>query len=250
MTMMPTTTAPSSAKPRAIPVNTPTRASTTNAPTAMAAALDVWSIRWPANPMQGRQKRDRRQHHQQHADRRCRRQPTHERQGDDEQPEQRDDHGDPGEDDGATRRVDGSDDGLLRFHAGVQLFSVSGDDEQGVVDAHTEADHRRDLGAELGNREAVRGDGHHRRAHTESEQCRGDRQAHRQHRAEGDQQDDDRRQQAEDLALGQVEPGEQLAAVLDAQHARDVRPLRIASEVPCVGWHHRVAEMLDALGQG
>ena len=45
------TTAPSSAKPRAIPVKTPTNESSTNAPTAIAAALDVSSIRWPANPI-------------------------------------------------------------------------------------------------------------------------------------------------------------------------------------------------------
>ena len=52
-------------------------------------------------------------------------------------------------------------------------------------------------------------------AHAESEQGGADRQAHRQHRSEGDDQDDDGGKDAVDLALGQLELGEQVAAVLD-----------------------------------
>ena len=51
----------------------------------------------------------------------------------------------------------------------------------------------------------------------ETEQCRTDREAHRQHRTERDDQDDHRRDQAVDLALGHLELGEQVAAVLDLE---------------------------------
>ena len=58
--------------------------------------------------------------------------------------------------------------------------------------------------------------------------------AHGEHRPEGEHQDHDCREDAEDLALGQLEPGEQLAAVLDLQTGRA---------------HHVVAERLDLVGQ-
>ena len=58
-----------------------------------------------------------------------------------------------------------------------------------------------------------------RRGDAEAEQGGADRQAHREHRAEGEDQDDDGGDDAEQLALGQLELGEQVAAVLDL-HAR------------------------------
>ena len=52
-------------------------------------------------------------------------------------------------------------------------------------------------------------------AQPETEQGGADRQAHRQHRTEGDDQDDDGGEDAVHLALGKLELGEQVAAVLD-----------------------------------
>ena len=52
-------------------------------------------------------------------------------------------------------------------------------------------------------------------AQAEAEQGGADRQTHRQHRAEGDDQDDDGGKDAVDLALRKLELGEQVAAVLD-----------------------------------
>ena len=54
-------------------------------------------------------------------------------------------------------------------------------------------------------------------ADAEAEQGGADRQAHREHRAEGEDQDDDGGEDAEHLALGQLELGEEVAAVLDLQ---------------------------------
>ena len=56
-----------------------------------------------------------------------------------------------------------------------------------------------------------------RRGDAEAEQGDADRQAHRQHRAEGEDQDDDGGDDAVDLALRQLELAEQVAAVLDLQ---------------------------------
>ena len=136
-----------------------------------------------------------------------------------------------------TARPDEStacDHGVLRLHPVVEVLAVSGDDEQGVVDADAEPDHCRDLRRELGHAVRVGEDAEDAGADAETEQRRADRQAHRQHRAEGQQQDDHGGEDAEDLALGEREAGEHLAAVLDLQ-----------------SWwtHDLVAERLDLVGQ-
>ena len=92
-----------------------------------------------------RQQGDRRQHHHQHADCAGHGQTTNERQPDDEQAEQRDHHGDAGEDDRPAGRIHGLHDGLFGLHSGVEVLAVASDDEQGVVDADANSDHRRDL---------------------------------------------------------------------------------------------------------
>ena len=56
-----------------------------------------------------------------------------------------------------------------------------------------------------------------RDAGAEPEQRGDDRQAHRDHRSERDEQDDDGGEEAERLALGHLELGEHVAAVLDRQ---------------------------------
>ena len=54
-------------------------------------------------------------------------------------------------------------------------------------------------------------------ADAEAEQGGADRQAHGQHRAEGEDEDDDGGDEAVDLALGELELAEQVAAVLDLE---------------------------------
>ena len=115
--------------------------------------------------------------------------------------------------------------------AGVDRLPVPGDDEQGVVDADAEADHRDHLDREVRHRHRVAGDRHDRGAGTEAEQGDADRQAHREHRAEREDQDDDRGEDAVDLALGHLELGEDVAAVLDGE-AVDID--RLVAHVPDV----------------
>ena len=56
-----------------------------------------------------------------------------------------------------------------------------------------------------------------RRSDAETEERGADRQPHRQHRPEGQDEDDDGGDDAVDLALGQLELAERVAAVLDGQ---------------------------------
>ena len=46
-----------------------------------------------------------------------------------------------------------ADDRIARFHPVVQPLAVAGDDDQRVVDADADADHRRDRTRELGHRQ-------------------------------------------------------------------------------------------------
>ncbi len=71
-----------------------------------------------------------------------------------------------------------------------ELTAVAGDDQQGVVDADAEADHRRDRARPIGHVDEV---GEQRAAgqpDTDTEQCGGERKAHRDERPERDQQND------------------------------------------------------------
>ena len=83
--------------------------------------------------------------------------PLDELQAHEEQAEQRDDHGDAGEQHGPARGVDRLDDGVLDVEPEVQALPVAGDDEQRVVDADAEADHRHHLRREVGHRDDVAG---------------------------------------------------------------------------------------------
>jgi hypothetical protein len=82
----------------------------------------------------------------------------------------------------------------------VEAVAVTGDDEQGIVDADAEPDKRGELRAERRHRQHMTeevkcaehgGDGHDRGR---------DRQRHSDNRTEGKKQDDDRREEAEPLA--------------------------------------------------
>jgi hypothetical protein len=71
----------------------------------------------------------------------------------------------------------------------VEALPVSGDDEEGVVDADAQADHRRQQWGE-GHDVHVSGQDHKpRQADAQAEQGGEYREAHREQRAERDQQD-------------------------------------------------------------
>ena len=114
-------------------------------------------------------------------------------------PEQRDDDGRAGEHDRPARGVHGDADRLADVVAGVELLAVAGDDEQRVVDADAEADHQADERREVGDLHEVAGQDHERATEADAEQRDADRQAHGQHRAERDDQDDDGERQTEQL---------------------------------------------------
>ena len=99
---------------------------------------------------------------------------------------------------------------------------MSGDDEQGVVDADAEADHDAEERREVGDGEDVGQQRDDRHADADAEQSVADGQAHRQHRSEGDDQDDDGERETEHLGRRRLERREDLAAELDL-HAVDLR---------------------------
>ena len=116
------------------------------------------------------------------------------------QPEQGDDDRRPGEDDGPPAGVERFGDRVVDGEPAVQRLPVSGDDEQRVVDADAETDHRDHRRCEVRHRQRVaeqRDDG---AGDAEAEQRDADREAHREHRAERDDEDDDRGEHAVGLA--------------------------------------------------
>ena len=94
-----------------------------------------------------------------------------------------------------------SADRVQRLHAVVQVLPVARDDEQGVVDPDAQADHRRQDRGELRHARERRQDQGEAGPRGEADHRRPDRQAHRDHGAERDQQDDHRGQQADRLGL-------------------------------------------------
>ena len=119
---------------------------------------------------------------------------------------------------------------VARLEAFVEAVAEAGEDEERVVDADAEPDHRRQLGREVGGVEDVGAERDQAEADAEREQRRDDRQPHRDHRAEGEQQDHDRGQQPD------REGGvafffwsdflDRLAAELDLQAVAGGRPRR------------------------
>ncbi len=80
-------------------------------------------------------------------------------------------------------------------------LSIAGADEQRVVDTDTDPDHRGDLRRERRNVEHARKQRDDREPDPDAEQRGHDRQAHREHRTERDQQDDDRGQRCRSNSL-------------------------------------------------
>ena len=99
-----------------------------------------------------------------------------------------------------SRRVDRGDHRFFGVEARLESLSVAGDDEQRVVDAHTDADHRRQRRGEALQRIHVRQQTDDGKPDRDTGQRDDDGQHHREHRPERDQQDDDRGEDADPLA--------------------------------------------------
>ena len=104
---------------------------------------------------QRREQRDRYEHDDQDRDRRAHCKAAHELDAHQEQTEERDHDRAAGEDDRAAGGVDRAHDGGLRIETLVQALPVAGDDEQRVVDADADAEHRRQLCREIRCRHRV-----------------------------------------------------------------------------------------------
>ena len=123
------------------------------------------------------------------------------REAGEEQAEDGDDDGGAGEQHGLAGGGVGGAGGVLDAHAVVEVLAVPGDDEQRVVDADAEADHGAEDQREL--RDVHDGGRARRRRPTPTKmpmQRRHDREPHRDHRAEGDEQHDDGDADADQLA--------------------------------------------------
>ena len=160
------------------------------------------------------EQRDRRGHHEQHRQRRTDREPADERHADHEQAEERDHDRAAREQHRAAARVDRVHDRALGIDALVQRLPVARADEQRVVDADADADHRRDLRRE-------RRDVHHpgeqrdeRQPDPDAEHRGHDRQAHREQRTEREEQDEHRGEDADRLTRRLRLVGEHVTAEL------------------------------------
>ena len=159
-------------------------------------------------------------HHEQHGQRRADGQPTDERHADQEQPEQGDHYGATGEQHGPPARVDRVHHRVLGIATFVQTLAVPGADEQRVVDAHADADQRRDLRSERRNVQDSGEQIYEREADPDAEDRGHDGHAHREQRAERDQQDDDGGENPDRLARGLRLLREHRAAQLDLEPRR------------------------------
>jgi len=167
---------------------------------------------------EGRQERDGGDDHDRHTDRHGDSKTADEREPDGHETEQGDDDRDAGEDDRAARRVDGLDHGVLHGETVMERLAEARDDEQRVVDADAETDHRHHGGGLVRHGHQVAHHGHDPGGDQETEEGDADGQAHRDDRPERDDEDDDRREEAERLALGELELLERHPAVGNRGH--------------------------------
>ena len=199
---------------------------------ALPAPLGTGSLRagvssasQPVDPVPGQaeergHERDRRQDHDQHdrGDRHsCGR---HGRDAGDREAENRDDHGPAGKDHGPAGGGDRAGRRLLDRQAVTEVPSVPGDEEQGVVDPYPEADHAREDRRPAGNVHEIGEEPHRADSDGDAEERDADRQAHGDDRAEREQEDDRRDEEADHLAgvrLPRLEGREEIAARLDLQ---------------------------------
>ena len=132
----------------------------------------------------------------------------------DQQREQGDDHGDAGEHDGAARRRHRARDRLAHVRAAVELVAVAEDDEERVVDADAEAEHRRQRRRHHRDVDEVAEQPDQPEAGDQRDDGGEDRHAGGDERAEGDREDHDAGGQADHLAAPRV-----LLREPDAEHA-------------------------------
>ena len=145
--------------------------------------------------------------------------PVMKRQSHQDHAEQRDDDGRTGERDRPARGIERDDRRVLDGGPLVQVLAVSRHDEQGVVDADTQAEHERDRGGEVGDRQEVGEQPGEDRSDADAGEGDADGQAHREHGPERQDQHDDGEGQAEQLRARNLELGE------DARRrARSARP--------------------------
>ncbi len=148
---------------------------------------------------QRREQRDRRGDCDRDGGRSAPREPGEEAEPHEQQAEQRDHHGDSCEDDrtagGAHRFVDR----VEHARTSRERSPVARDDEQRVVDADADADHRGDLAGEVRSVDECRPEGDCRERDEDAGDRGCDRQSHRDHGAERQQQDHDRSEEADDL---------------------------------------------------
>ena len=163
------------------------------------------------------EKRERRDDRYRHYGRGTDREPLDERDTHQQHPEQGDHDREPCEEHGSSCRVDGDRDRLAHGVPGVELFAMACDDQERVVDPDAEPDHDAEERGEIRYRQDVAQQGDDRDADPDAEQRHPDREAHGEHRAERDDQDDDRERQPEDLRRWLLELREDEPAELDAE---------------------------------
>ena len=143
-------------------------------------------------PEQRRQERERGEHRQRDGQRHVHRHATQQRLAHEQQAEDADDDGTPGEEHGPAGGADRVRRGVGRLLAGGQALAEPGDDEQRVVHADAQPDHRaEDRGEARAGQHVV--EQHHAGEPDADPEDRGhQRQDRRQYRAERDQQHDQR----------------------------------------------------------
>ena len=109
--------------------------------------------------------------------------------------EQRDNDDGPGEHHGTSGRRHRARNRRLRVKAFLKALPVPRDHKQRVVDPNADADHRSDLGRELRHTDEVGEQKDQRQADRDTEDRTHQGQAHREQRAEGEEQDQDRCEQ-------------------------------------------------------
>ncbi len=133
--------------------------------------------------------------------------PEH-RHRDDQHPEESEHHGEAAEEDRAARGAARATDRLELLEALLPLFAVARDDEQRVVDADRQADHRDHVLHEHVEVEQLADERDQAERDTDREQAHQEGQDRRHDRAEHDDQDDQGDEQADRLRLLHVLIGE------------------------------------------
>ena len=181
-------------------------------------------IRRPKKVSSAGQQGERCGEHHQHRERGGDREPVEEADSEREHAHQRDHDGRAGEDHGPAGCVHRFLDGARDVPAvAVVRLAVAGDDEERVVDPDAQSDHQGELGGEVGHAQDPAHQPDQAESGPEPEQGGDDREAHREHRAEADQEDHDRGADADERGVADREPLrllDRLAVQLDLKAGR------------------------------